>query len=169
MDSRRDAGRPRRFSMHTARPSSPPDNVRRKGAGDGLAARWLGRHSTVNIACPSAATCKRLSARASTLASGQASRPAKPPLFNNCSIHHAACFPGRTTSKRSGAIPAAAQAGACGIQGGATRASQPPAADSLDKAGRNRLISPMPLRSTRISLRQACGQPPPGNSSSSTG
>ena len=102
-------------------------------------------------------------------ASGQARTPAKPPLASNCSKHQAACRPARTTTSRSGATPAAAQAGACGSQGGATSASQPPAADNWASAGSNRLISPRPPRSTRNSVRFPRGQPPPGNSASSSG
>ena len=53
---------------------------------------------------------------------------------------------------------------ACGVPLGATSASQPPAADKRARGGSSRLISPRPLRSTRISVRQPRGQPPPGSS-----
>ncbi len=76
------------------------------------------------------------------LLAGQASTPAKPPLANNCSQHQAASRPARMSSKRSGTTPAAAQAGACGCQGGSIRANQPPACDKLAKAGSSKLISP---------------------------
>ena len=166
--NRRDAGRPRRFRMRNANRSAPAVRVRRSGAGDGVAASAVDRHKTAKTDCPSAATCRRRNARASMPASGQASRPAKPPHLSNCSTHQAPCLPGWITSRRSGATPAAAQAGACGSQGGATKARRPPSPDSRASAGSSRLISPMPLRSTRISVRFPRGQPPPGSSASSS-
>ena len=141
----------------------------RSGAGDGAAAAAVDRHKPAKTDCPSTATCRRRSARASMPASGQASTPAKPPLASSCSRHHATCRPARTTTSRSGARPAAAQAGACGCHGGATSASQPPSPDNRASAGSSRLISPRPLRSTRNSVRFPRGQPPPGNSASSSG
>lgn len=155
--------------MCSDKPFSIAVSVRRKGAGDGVTAVAVDRHRTEKMDCPSAATCKRRNIRVSMPASGQASSPAKPPLFSNCSTHQAACLPGWITSRRSGATPAAAQAGACGSQGGATSASQPPSPDSRARAGSNRPISPIPLRSLRISVRLPRGQPPPGSSGSSSG
>ena len=167
--SGRAAGRPRRLRIRTDKPPSPAASAIRKGAGDGVAAKATGRHSQVKVGPPSAAACKRRSALASMPAAGQARTPAKPPQASSCSQHQAACWPARITTRRSSASPAATQAGACGNQGGATSASQPPSADNFAKAGNNRLISPRPLRSTRISVKFPCGQPPPGNSTSSSG
>lgn len=167
--SGRAAGRPRRLRIRTDKPPSPAANARRKGAGEGVEVSATGRHSQVKVDLPSAAACKRRKALASIPASGQTSTPAKAPQANICSQHQAACLPALTTTKRSSARPAAAQAGAYGNQGGATNASQPPSADNRAKAGNNRLISPKPLRSTRISVKFPRGQPPPGNSASNSG
>ena len=164
--SGRAAGRPRRLRIWTDRPSAAPASTRRRGAGDGRPATAVDRHRQARVGLPSAATCRRRRARASMLLAGQASTPAKPPLANNCSQHQAASRPARMSSKRSGTTPAAAQAGACGCQGGSIRASQPPACDKVARAGSSKLISPWPQRSTRISVRFPCGQPPPGNSAS---
>jgi len=162
------AGRPRRLRMLTDKPPSPAVRASRKGAGDGAEAWASGRHRQVKVDRPSAATCRRRSAWAPIPASGQASTPAKPPLLSNCSQHQATCLPARMMTSLSSARPAAAQAGACGNQGGATRASQPPSADKRARAGKSKVISPRPLRSARISVRAPRGQPPPGSSSSST-
>ena len=167
--SGRAAGRPRRLSMRKLKPPSPAASAMRSGAGDGLPAVAVDRHKQAKTGRFSAATCRRRKTRASRPASGQARTPAKPPLASNCSRHHAACRPARTTTSRSGTTPAAAQDGACGSQGGATSASQPPAADNCARAGSNRLNSPRPPRSTRNSVRLPRGQPPPGNSASSSG
>lgn len=168
--SGRAAGRPRRLRMRTSKPPSPvAANSMRKGAGEGKRATEVGRHRQTNVGCPSAATCKRRKARASIPAAGQASTPAKPPLASSCSQHQAASLPALTTTMRSSARPAAAQAGAYANQGGATSANQPPAADNWANAGSRKRTSPKPLRSTRISVRFPCGQPPPGNSASSSG
>lgn len=171
--SGRAAGRPRRLMMLTDRVLSPAAgaacNIRRSGAGDGLAPAAVDRHKQAKTGRPAAATCKRRKARASRPAGGQARTPAKPPLASNCSTDQATCRPARTITSRSSATPAAAQAGACGSQGGATSASQPPPADNRARAGSSRLISPKPLRSTRISVRFPRGQPPPGSSASSSG
>lgn len=141
----------------------------RSGAGDGATAAEAERQSAANTGRPSAATCSRRKALASSVLPGQASTPAKPPLASKASIHHADSLPARTTSNRSGAMPAAAQAGACGSQGGATSASQPPSEANRASAGRSSVSSPMPLRSTRNSVKFPQGQPPPGSSSSSSG
>lgn len=141
----------------------------RKGAGDGAIAAEAARQSAAKTGRPSAATCRRRKPRASSPAPGQASTPAKPPQASRASMHQGASLPARTTTSRSGATPAACQAGACGNHGGATSASQPPLATSCASAGNSRLISPMPLRSTRNSVKFPHGQPPPGNSSSSAG
>ena len=163
-----ETGRPRRLTMRTESSVSPADKATRSDAGDGTRNATVGRHKQAKTGRPSAATCSRRKARASMPVSGQASTPAKPPQASNCSTHQPTCRPARTTTRRSSATPAAAQAGACGNQGGATSASQPPAADSRARAGSSRLISPTPLRSTRISVRLPRGQPPPGNSASSS-
>ena len=141
----------------------------RNGAGEGCFAADSGRHKQANPGRASAATCNRRNARASMPASGQASTPAKPPLASNCSQHQAPCRPARITTRRSRATPAAAQAGAWGKAGGVTKASQPPSAESRANAGSNKVSSPRPLRSTRISVRFPRGQPPPGNSASRAG
>lgn len=154
--------------MRSERSPSPPARATRSGAGDGVRRAAVGRHRQAKTGRPSAATCSRRSVRASMPASGQASTPAKPPLASNCSTHQPTCRPAPTTTRRSGTTPAAAQAGACGSQGGATSASQPPAADSRARAGKSRLSSPTPLRSTRISVKFPRGQPPPGSSASSS-
>ena len=169
--SGRETGRPRRLMMRTDNSLSPASafNVIRNGAGDGTPATAIDRHRQAKTERPSAATCKRRKARASMFASGQASTPAKPPLASNCSTLQPTLLAALTTTSRSSATPAAAQAGACGNHGGATSASQPPLADRLASAGSSRLISPTLLRSTRISVRFPRGQPPPGNSSSSSG
>lgn len=164
----RDAGRPRRLRIRTDKPPSPAASARRSGAGEGVAIVAVDRHKTAKTGRPSAATCKRRRLRTSIPASGQAKTPANPPLANNCSTHHALWRPPCTTTKRSGARPAAAQAGACGCHGGATSASQPPPAESCAKAGNNRRISPNPQRSTRHSTSAPRGQPLPGSSSSSS-
>ncbi len=164
----RDAGRPRRLRIRTANPPASAASATRKGAGDGVSAEATERHRPANTGRPSAATCKRRRDLASIPSPGQASTPAKPPQASNCSMLHATSRPARTITRRSGATPAAAQAGACGKQGGATTANQPPSPDRRPNAGSNRLISPIPLRSTRNSLRQPRGQPPPGNSASSS-
>jgi len=165
------AGRPRRLRICTDKALAPVVdtglNSTRSGAGEGLAAVAVDRHKQAKTERPSAATCKRRKVRASIPASGQARTPANPPLTSNCSTDQAACRPARTITSRSSATPAAAQAGACGSQGGATSASQPPAADNCARAGSNKAISPRPLRSTRISVKFPRGQPPPGNSASS--
>ena len=161
------AGRPRRLRICTDRPPVSPASTKRRGAGDGWLAAALGRHRQARVGRPSTATCRRRRVRAVMPLAGQASTPAKPPLASNCSQHQGASRPARITSKRSGATPAATQAGACGCQGGSIRASQPPARDKLANAGSSKLISPWPQRSTRISLRLPRGQPPPGNSASS--
>jgi len=166
--SGRAAGRPRRLRIRTDKRPSSAARVSRKGAGDGVEAWAVGRHRQVRVDRPSAATCRRRSARASRPLSGQSRRPAKPPLASSCSPHQAACFPALTTTSRSRVKPAAAQAGAWSCHGGATRASQPPSADNRASAGSKRLISPRPLRSTKNSVRQPRGQPPPGNSASSS-
>ena len=168
-NSGRAAGRPRRLRICTdkAPAAGAGFSSTRSGAGEGLSAVAVDRHKQAKTERPSAATCKRRKARASSPASGQARTPANPPLASNCSTDQAACRPARTTTSRSSATPAATQAGACGSQGGATSASQPPAADNCAKAGNNKAISPRPLRSTRISVRFPRGQPPPGNSASS--
>ena len=165
----RAAGRPRRLRIRTESCPASVAKATRKGAGDGAAAAAVDRQIPAKTGRPSAATCRRRKARASMLLSGQASTPAKPPLASNCSKHHATCLPACTTTSRSSARPAAAQAGACGNQGGATRASQPPSADKRASAGSSRLISPMLARSTSSSVRLPRGQPPPGNSASSSG
>jgi len=167
--SGREAGRPRRLRIRTDKPDSLLPTASRKGAGDGLSAAAVDRHKPAKTGRPSAATCKRRKALALIPDSGQASTAAKPPQLNNCSTHQAVSRPARTMTKRSSASPAADQAGACGNQGGATSANQPPAADKPANAGKSRLISPWPLRSTRISVRFPRGQPPPGNSASSSG
>lgn len=168
--SGRETGRPRRLMMRTDSSLSPSAalSMTRSGAGDGTPAATLGRHKQAKAERPSAATCRRRKARALIFASGQASTPAKPPLASSCSTLQATLLPALTTTSRSSATPAAAQAGACGNHGGATSASQPPSADSRASAGSNRLISPTLLRSTRISVRFPRGQPPPGNSASSS-
>lgn len=166
--SGRVAGRPRRLMMRTARRPSPASSSTRSGAGDGACAAAVDRHKQAKTRCPSAATCRRRKARASISSPGQASTAAKPPLASNCSTHQPTSRPARTMTRRSRATPAAAQAGACGNQGGATRASQPPAPEMAARAGSNRFISPRPPRSTRISVRFPRGQPPPGNSASSS-
>ena len=168
--SGRAAGRPRRLRICTdkAPAADAGFNSTRSGAGDGLPAVAVDRHKQAKTGRPSAATCRRRKARASSPASGQAKTPANPPLTSNCSTDQAACRPARTMTSRSGTTPAVAQAGACGSQGGATSASQPPAADSCASTGSNKAISPRPLRSTRISVRFPRGQPPPGNSASSS-
>ena len=166
--SGRAACRPRRFRMRTERPPSPAASATRSGADDGLPAVAVDRHKQAKTGRFSAATCKRRSARASRSAAGQARTPAKPPLASSCSTHQAAWRPASTTTRRSSATPAAAQAGACGRQGGVTSASQPPACDSRASAGSSRLISPRPPRSTSNSTRFPRGQPAPGNSASSS-
>ena len=155
--------------MRTDKLLSPAARARRKGAGEGDPPASVGRHKQVKAERPSAATCRRRRARASMLASGQAKTPAKPPQVSNCSTHQPMRRLALMMTSRSSASPAAAQAGACGRQGGATSASQPPSADRRASAGKSRLISPTPLRSTRISVRLPRGQPPPGNSASSSG
>ncbi len=170
--SGRAAGRPRRLRICTDKAPAPAAcgalNITRSGAGDGVCAVAVDRNKQAKTARPSAASCKRRKARASRLACGQARMPANPPLASNCSTHQAACRPARTMTSRSSASPAAAQAGACGKQGGATSASRPPSFDNRASAGSSRLISPRPLRSTRISVRFPRGQPPPGSSASSS-
>ena len=111
--------------MRTDKLPSPAARATRSGAGDGARNATVGRHKQAKTARLSAATCKRRKARASMPASGQASTPAKPPQASNCSTHQPTCRPARTTTSRSSATPAAAQAGACACQGGATRAIQP--------------------------------------------
>ena len=169
--SGRAAGRPRRLRICTDKTPAPVVDAgfssTRNGAGEGLATVAVDRHKQAKTDRPSAATCKRRKARASSPASGQVRTPANPPLASNCSTDQAARRPARTITSRSSATPAAAQAGACGSQGGATSASQPPAADNCARAGNNKAISPRPLRSTRNSVRFPRGQPPPGNSASS--
>ena len=168
--SGRAAGRPRRLRICTdkALAADAGFSSTRSGAAEGMPAVAVDRHKQAKTERPSAATCSRRKARASIPASGQARTPANPPLTSNCSTDQATCRPARTITSRSSATPAAAQAGACGSQGGATSASQPPHADNCAKAGSNKAISPRPLRSTRISVRLPRGQPPPGNSASST-
>lgn len=167
--SGRAAGRPRRLRICTDKAPAADTGFSstRNGAGDGMPAVAVDRHKQAKTERPSAATCKRRKARASMFASGQARTPANPPLASNCSTDQATCRPARTITSRSSATPAAAQAGACGSQGGATSASQPPVADNCAKAGSNKAISPRPLRSTRISVKFPRGQPLPGNSASS--
>ena len=164
----RETGLPRRLMMRTANRPSPASRATRSGAGDGAFAAAVDRHKQAKTRCPSAATCRRRKARASMPSPGQASTAAKPPLASSCSVHQPTSRPARTMTRRSSATPAAAQAGACGNQGGATSASQPPADDKAAIAGSNKLISPTPLRSTRTSVRLPRGQPPPGNSASSS-
>ncbi len=167
--SGRETGRPRRLMMRTDKSVSlAAFNMTRSGAGDGTPAAAVDRHKQAKTERPSAATCSRRKARASMFASGQASTPAKPPLASSCSTLQPMLLPALTTTSRSSATPAADQAGACGNHGGATSASQPPSADSRASAGRSRLISPTLLRSTRISVKFPRGQPPPGNSASSS-
>lgn len=168
--SGRETGRPRRLMMRTdnALSSAVEFNMTRNGAGDGTPAAAVDRHKQAKTERPSAATCRRRKARASMFASGQASTPAKPPLDSSCSTLQAMLLPVLTTTSRSSATPAAAQAGACGNHGGATSASQPPSADNLASAGSRRLISPTLPRSTRISVKFPRGQPPPGSSASSS-
>ena len=167
-NSGRAAGRPRRFRMPTERPPPLGANAMRSGAGDGLWAAAVDRHKQAKTGRLSAATCRRRRARASRSTAGQARTPAKPPLVSSCSTHQAAWRPASTTTSRSSSTPAAAQAGACGRQGGVTSASQPPACDSRASAGSSRLISPRPPRSTSNSTRFPRGQPAPGNSASSS-
>ena len=164
----RDGGRPRRLRTRTESRLSSALSASRKGAGDGASATWAGRHRQASVGRPSAATCKRRRALALTPSPGQAKTPEKPPQASNCSMLQATSCPARTMTRRSSATPAAIQAGACGTQGGATRASQPPSPDKRPSAGNNRLISPMLLRSTSNSVRQPHGHPPPGNSASSS-
>jgi len=168
--SGRETGRPRRLMMRTdnALSLSAVLNMTRSGAGDGVPAAMVDRHKQAKTGRPSAASCKRRKARALMFASGQANTPAKPPLASNCSTLQPTLLPAWTTTSRSSATPAAAQAGACGNHGGATRASQPPSADNRASAGSSRLISPTLPRSTRISVKLPRGQPPPGNSASSS-
>ena len=168
--SGRETGRPRRLMMRTDKSlsSAAAFNTTRKGAGDGTPAAAVDRHKQAKTGRPSAATCRRRKARASMFASGQASTPVKPPLASNCSTLQPTLLPALTTTSRSRATPAAAQAGACGNHGGATRASQPPSDDNRASAGNSKLISPTLPRSTRISVRLPRGQPPPGNSASSS-
>jgi len=168
--SGRESGRPRRLMMRTdnALPPAAAFNMTRSGAGDGTPAATVDRHKQAKTERPSAATCRRRKARALMFASGQASTPAKPPQASNCSTHQPTLLPALTMTSRSSASPAAAQAGACGNHGGATSASQPPSADKRASAGKSRLISPTLLRSTRISVKFPRGQPPPGNSASSS-
>lgn len=168
--SGRETGRPRRLMMHTEScPVSATElSMTRSGAGDGACAAAVDRHKQAKTERPSAATCNRRKAWALMPASGQASTPAKPPQASNCSIDQAAFLPACTMTSRSSARPAAAQAGPCGCHGGATSASHPPAADNWAKDGKSRLISPTLLRSTRISVKLPRGQPPPGNSASSS-
>ena len=169
--SGRETGRPRRLMMRTESwPVSATEfSMTRSGAGDGACAAAVDRHKQAKTERLSTATCNRRKACALMPASGQASTPAKPPQASNCSIDQAAFLPACTMTSRSSASPAAAQAGPCGNHGGATSASQPPADDSWAKAGSSRLISPTLLRSTRISVKLPRGQPPPGNSASSSG
>lgn len=164
----RDGGRPRRLRTRTESLLSSALSASRKGAGDGLPAMRTGRHKQVRPGRPSAATCRRRKALASTPSPGQAKTPENPPQAINCSMLQATSCPPRTMTRRSSATPAAIQAGTYGTQGGATRASQPPSPDKRPSAGNNRLISPMLLRSTSNSVRQPRGHPPPGNSASSS-
>ena len=168
--SGRESGRPRRLMMRTdnALSSAAAFNTTRSGAGDGTPAAAVDRHKQAKTERPSAATCSRRKARASMFASGQASTLAKPPLASSCSTLQPTLLPALTTTSRSSVTPAAAQAGACGNHGGATSASQPPSADKRASAGNSRLISPTLPRSTRISVKFPRGQPPPGNSASSS-
>ncbi len=140
----------------------------RNAAGDGMRAAVLPRHRHAKASWPAAATCRRRKTLASSPSPGQARMPAKPPQASNCSTLQGRSLPARTITNRSSTTPAAAQAGACTCQGGATRANQPPASDRRAKAGSSKLISPMPLRSTSNSVRVPRGQPPPGNSASSS-
>lgn len=167
----RETGRPRRLRIRTDKPLSPLlplSTASRSGAGEGIRATAAGRHNAAKTDCPSDATCSRRKAGGEILSAGQAITPAKPPHPSNCSTHHATSLPACTTTSLSSASPAAAQAGACTCHGGATSASQPPAAESLANAGISRLISPMLQRSTRNSVKFPRGQPPPGNSPSSS-
>lgn len=155
--------------MRTASPAGSGARSSRSGAGDGEVAALTVRQRPAKTGRPSTATCRRRKARASISVPGQARMPAKPPQASNCSRHQGVWRSARMTIKRSGTRPAAAQAGACGSQGGATRASQPPSADRRASAGKSRLISPKPLPSARNSTRLPRGQPPPGSSASSSG
>lgn len=47
--SSRAAGRPRRLRIRTDKPPSPAASVRRKGAGEGVAASEIGRHNQVKV------------------------------------------------------------------------------------------------------------------------
>ena len=104
----------RKANWPRVRASVSGPKLMRNGAGDGATAAEAARQSAANTGRPSAATCSRRKALASSALPGQASTPAKPPLASKASIDHAASLQARTTSSRSGAMPAAAQAGACG-------------------------------------------------------
>lgn len=163
------AGAPRRFRMRTDRADSVPCTARRKAAGDAWPAEAVDRHRQAKTLRPSTANCRRRSRCGSMAGTDQARMAENPSLASNCSRLHRKSCPGRTITRRSSAIPAADQAGAKGRKGGANRASQLPLADRRASEGNNRLSSPHPCCSVRISVRQPCGQPPPGNSASSSG
>ncbi len=158
---------------------SPPARPRRKGAADAFPATRQGRKRKLAPCPPAAATCKRWTARASCVALQQMSAAGALLLSACCAAHSASLSRcrrewfvpagGRTTSRRCSAIPAAAQACACRPYGGAMRSSQPSSAQSRCNAGRRRAISPWPQSSQMSSVNAPRGQPPPGNSASSSG
>ena len=168
--SGRAAGRPRRLSMRKLKPPSPAASAMRSGAGDGLPAVAVNRHKQAKTGRFSAATCKRRKARASRPASrpGQDAGKAaagqqllQAPCRLPAGTHDDQPFrnhPGRRPGRRM-------------RQPGRRHQRQPAACRPTiaPSAGSNRLSSPRPPRSTRNSVRLPRGQPPPGNSASSSG
>lgn len=160
---------PRRLRKRTISCPPSPSSSRRSGAGDGCPAQATGRKTKSSVRLLSAASCSRRSALLCTSGS-QATTAPTPSAASERSQAQAASRPGAlATSKRDKSRPYSCSAGACSGCGEATQTSQ--ASSSLDsraRAGSSRLSSPMPRCNGKISVRPPRGQPPPGNSRSSS-
>jgi hypothetical protein len=140
----------------------------RKGAGEGVMPLAAGRHRQAKVDRPSAATCKRRKARHRCRLPARPARRQthrKPAIVRNTRRPAGRPTDHQPLQRQTPPLPRPAHA--------AARAAPPaPASHRLPTTGptpaATKLISPRPLRSTRISVKFPRGQPPPGNSASSS-
>ena len=117
---------------------------------------------------PAAATCRRLSCRASTDVAQHSTTPSA--AFDNaCSVAHKTSrgCADDTIASCARSTPAETHAGPCARCGGATSMPLLPSCCICSSAGSNNEHSPNPVPSSRISVSAPRGHPPPGNSASS--
>ncbi len=161
---------PRRLNTSTDNcPLAAARHNRRSGAGEDSWRATAGRNTKLKPSPAPAANCRRR--RWSGLACGsQHSKAPKLALLSICSAAHRRS-PGLsdcTSNSRRTSTPACARAGAKTWCGGASKTMVSPAAAKRDNRGANRRNSPSPCCAHSNSVNVDGGQPPPGNSRSST-